>query len=158
MQYGTITDADANAAPKFRFELVRVTALRKANPEPRSTIPSAAIVSGTNTVSVIEAYASGKHVHSTTQVKISHTWLASHTGPIARSSTARGRDPRAAPPAIRSQNPAPKSAPPNTAYAITPMNRTIAAAVLIRPAVRPAPAGAGVRRAHRRRRHPSPGI
>ena len=94
---------------------MRVTALRNANPEPRSTIPSAAIVSGTKTVNVIDAYASGKHVQSTTQVKISQTWFASHTGPIACSITERGRAPRSAPPAIRSQNPAPKSAPPNTA-------------------------------------------
>ena len=93
MQYGTITDESANAAPKLRFELVRVTALRNAKPEPRSTMPRAAIVSGTNTVSVIDAYASGKHVHSTTQVKISQTWFASHTGPIECSITARGRAP-----------------------------------------------------------------
>ena len=73
MQYGTSTEDEANAAPKFRFQLVRVTALRNANPEPRSTMPSAAIVSGTKTVSVIDAYASGKHVQSTTQVKISQT-------------------------------------------------------------------------------------
>src|SRR3954468_11492954 len=115
MQNGTITDDDANAAPKFRLELVRVTVFRNANPDPRRTIPNAAIVSGTNTVKVIDAYATGKHVHSTTNVKMSQTWLASHTGPIACSMTARGRAPRSAPPAIRSQNPAPKSAPPNTA-------------------------------------------
>src|SRR5262245_52672414 len=115
MHNGTSTDEDANAAPKFRFELVLVTVLRNANPDPRSTIPNAAIVSGTNTVSVIDAYASGKHVHRTTNVKISQTWLASHPGQIACSITARGRAPRCAPPAIRSQNPAPKSAPPNTA-------------------------------------------
>ena len=54
-QNGTITDEDANAAPKFRFELVRVTVLRNANPDPRNTIPNAAIVSGTNTVNVIDA-------------------------------------------------------------------------------------------------------
>ena len=30
-------------------------------------MPSAAIVSGTNSVSVIDAYASGKQVHSTTK-------------------------------------------------------------------------------------------
>ena len=48
-------------------------------------------------------------------MKISHTWLASHTGPIEWSITSRGRSPRSAPPATRSQNPAPKSAPPKTA-------------------------------------------
>ena len=55
IQNGTITDADANAAPKLRFELVFVTVLRNAKPDPRRTIPRAAIVSGTNTVSVIDA-------------------------------------------------------------------------------------------------------
>src|SRR5262245_333545 len=151
MQHGTSTDADANAAPKFRFELVFVTVLRKANPEPRSTIPNAAMVSGTNTVSVIDAYASGKQVHNTTQVKMSQTWLASHTGPIACSITARGRAPRAAPPAIRSQNPAPKSAPPNTAYARMPMNSTTAAAVLIRRSSRRGAAWNADRTARHRR-------
>src|SRR6185369_6056563 len=151
IQNGTITDADANAAPKLRFELVFVTVLRNANPAPRSTIPSAAIVSGTNTVSVIDAYASGKHVHRTTHVKISHTWLASHTGPIACSITDRGRAPRSAPPAIRSQKPAPKSAPPNTAYAMIPMNSTTAAAVLIRRSSRRGVATGAGRTA---RRHP----
>src|SRR5687768_740398 len=42
--------------------------------------------------------------------------------------TARGRAPRAAPPATRSQNPAPKSAPANTAYALTATNNTTATA------------------------------
>ena len=43
-QYGTSTDDAAKAAPKFRLELVRVTVLRNANPEPRRTIPIAAMV------------------------------------------------------------------------------------------------------------------
>ena len=73
------------------------------------------MVSGTNRVSMIDAYADGKAVHITTKMKISQTWFASQTGPIERSMTARGRAPRRAPPAVRSQNPAPKSAPPNTA-------------------------------------------
>ena len=37
------------------------TALRNAKPDPRRTMPSAASVSGTKSVSVIDAYASGKH-------------------------------------------------------------------------------------------------
>ena len=115
MQNGTITDDDANAAPKLRSLDVRVTSLRNAKLEPRNTMPSAASDSGTNSVSVIDANASGKPVHSTTRQKISQTWLASHTGPIEWAMTARGRAPRSAPPAMRSQNPAPKSAPPNTA-------------------------------------------
>ena len=78
-------------------------------------MPNAAIVSGTNSVSMIDANASANAVHSTTRQKISQTWLASHTGPIEWSTRARGRAPRSAPPAVRSQNPAPKSAPPNSA-------------------------------------------
>ena len=54
--------------------------MRNAKLAPRNTIPKAAIVSGTNSVRVIDAYASGKQVHSTTKTKINHTWLASHTG------------------------------------------------------------------------------
>ena len=114
-QNGTSTDDDANAAPKLRWSRVRNTTLRNANDAPRRTMPSAAIVSGTNTVSVIAANTSGKPVHSTTSTKISQTWLASHTGPIEWSMIARGRSPFSAPPAVRSQNPAPKSAPPNSA-------------------------------------------
>ena len=45
----------AKAAPKVRRSRVRNTALRKAKLAPRSTMPRAAIVSGTNSVSVIEA-------------------------------------------------------------------------------------------------------
>ena len=48
-------------------------------------------------------------------MKISHTWFASHTGPIEWSITTRGRSPRSEPPAVRSQKPAPKSAPPKIA-------------------------------------------
>ena len=89
--------------------------MRNAKLAPRSTMPNAAIVSGTNSVRVIDAYASGKHVHSTTKTKISQTWFASQTGAIEWSITSRGRSPRCVPPATRSQNPAPKSAPPNMA-------------------------------------------
>ena len=53
-------------------------------------MPSAAMVSGTNRV-MMEAYASGNDVHRTTKMKISQTWLPSHTGPIERSITLRGR-------------------------------------------------------------------
>src|SRR3954471_9352782 len=61
-QYGTSTDDEANAAPKFRLSRILITALRNAKPEPRRTIPSAARVRGTNSVSVIDSYACGKHV------------------------------------------------------------------------------------------------
>ncbi len=105
----------AKIAPNTRRSDVRNRLLRNAKLAPRNTMPSATRVRGTNRVSVIDANASGNPVHSTTRAKINHTWLASHTGPIEWSMTVRGRAPRAAPPAIRSQKPAPKSAPPNTA-------------------------------------------
>src|SRR5690606_15267075 len=98
---------------------------------------------------VIDSNASGNAVQSTTREKINHTWFASHSGPIDRSMSARGRSPRSAPPATRSQNPAPKSAPARTAYALIPANSTIAPAsstdglllLLVRPV------GLGVARA-----------
>ena len=94
MQYGTSTDDVANAAPKLRWLDVRVTSLRKAKLEPRSTMPSAASESGTNSVSVIDCERLGNPVHSTTRQKISQTWLASHTGPIECAIDGRGRRPR----------------------------------------------------------------
>jgi hypothetical protein len=65
-------------------------------------------------VEVIDPNASGKAVHNMTSTKISQTWLASHTGDIARLIIARTGAPRSAPPAVRSQKPAPKSAPPSS--------------------------------------------
>jgi hypothetical protein len=115
MQNGTSTDERANAAPKMRRKLRVTTALRKAKLAPRNTMPSAAIASGTNMVSVIDWYTAGNAVQVRTKMKISHTWLASHTGPIERSTRPLGAAPCSAPPAVRSQKPAPKSAPPNSA-------------------------------------------
>ncbi|SLJ41263.1 Uncharacterised protein [Mycobacteroides abscessus subsp. abscessus] len=46
---------------------------------------------------------------------MSQTWLASQTGPMLWSISTRNRPPRRAPPAVRSQNPDPKSAPANSA-------------------------------------------
>ena len=66
-------------------------------------------------VDMIDANASENPDQSTTSTKISHTWLDSQTGPIAESISARARRPRSPSPATRVQNPAPKSAPPNTA-------------------------------------------
>ena len=66
-------------------------------------------------VEKIASNAEENPVHSTTRTKISQTWLASHTGPIAQSIRSRTRRPRPERPASRLQNPAPKSAPPNTA-------------------------------------------
>src|SRR5262245_43870645 len=131
MQYGTSTDEVANATPKLRWLETRVTSLRNAKLAPRRTMPSAARLSGTNNVRVIDANASEKPVHSTTSTKISQTWLASHTGPIAWLTTVRGRAPARVPPATRSQNPAPKSAPPNSAYAVIPTMSTNATASAI---------------------------
>ena len=64
---------------------------------------------------MMAAKAVGNAVHNTTRQKISHTWFASQTGPNERSMRPRRRRPRSFPPAARSQNPAPKSAPPKTA-------------------------------------------
>jgi len=47
------------------------------------------------------------YVHSITRQKISQTWFASHTGASVSSIRRRGSRPRRAPPAVRSQNPAP---------------------------------------------------
>ena len=90
MQNGTITDEIAKIAPKTRRSDVRTSDLRNAKLEPRSTMPSAASESGTNSVSMIDANASGNAVQSTTRQKISQTWFASHTGPIEWSMSARG--------------------------------------------------------------------
>ena len=59
---------------------------------------------------MIEPKASGKAVHITTRMKISQTWLASHTGDIELLMRARSASSRA----VRSQTPVPKSAPPST--------------------------------------------
>ena len=59
-------------------------------------------------VEKIDSNADGKPVQRTTSTKISQTWFASHTGPIAQSISARGRWPRSPPPASRLQKPAPE--------------------------------------------------
>ena len=64
---------------------------------------------------MIAAKAGGNAVQRITRSKMSQVWFASQTGPIASAMSARGRRPRAVPPARRSQKPAPKSAPPKTA-------------------------------------------
>ena len=100
-----------------------------------------------NSVEKTASNAEEKPVHRTTRTKISHTWLASQTGPMAQSINSRGRLPRRSPPASRLQNPAPKSAPPNTAYIIAPVQSTIAttSAVLTRSPPPAPPVGARVR-------------
>ena len=66
-------------------------------------------------VDMIDSKAVENAVHRTTRTKMSQTWFASHTGPIAQSTNARARSPRSSWPAVSDQKPAPKSAPPNTA-------------------------------------------
>ena len=89
-----------------------------------------------NSVEKTASKADEKPVQSTTRVKISQTWLASQTGPIAQSISSRGRLPLSPPRAKRLQSPAPKSAPAKTAYMVTPIQRTTAtasASVIRRP-------------------------
>ena len=77
----------------------------------------------------------GNAVQVTTKMKISQTWLASHTGPIERSITrAWALAPRRVRRRSGPRSPAPKSAPPNTAYATTASSRTTATAVAHRTA------------------------
>ena len=78
-------------------------------------IPIAAMNSGMYSVEKIEPNATGNAVQTITSTKISQTWLASQTGAIERWIIPRTRAPREAPPAVRSQKPAPKSAEPSTA-------------------------------------------
>ena len=104
-----------------------------------------------NSVEKIASNADEKPVHSTTSTKISQTWLASQTGPIAQSISSRGRRPRRSPPASRLQSPAPKSAPPKTAYIVAPARSTTATASALltrgspraRPAARRSPGRTG---------------
>ena len=111
---GVTTDETAKARSARRCpETVRAT-LWKANPEPRSTIPSAARLIGMKRVDMIDPKASEKAVHRTTSTKISQTWFASQTGPIDQSMSSRARSPRS-PREASAQKPAPKSAPPKSA-------------------------------------------
>ena len=94
MKNGVRSDESPNrrAARCLPFSVLAV--LWNANPEPRSTMPSAARLSGMNRVEKMEPNASENPVHSTTSTKMSHTWLASQTGPIAQSASSRARRPR----------------------------------------------------------------
>ena len=147
------TDETAKTAFAARCAAGPLATGRKANAAPRRTIPSAASVSGTNSVDMIAANAGGNAVQRITRSKISQVWFASQTGPIASAMSARGAAPRLAPPAARSQKPAPKSAPPKTAYAVRPSHRTTAVAC---SAVTAAHRVAGAVRTGSRRRSPSP--
>ena len=112
---GISTEAEANSAPSTRASLIVAAWPRSANAVPRKMIPIAARKSGICSVEKIEPNAVGKAVQTITSTKISQTWLASQTGAIERWIIPRRRPPRAAPPAVRSQKPAPKSALPSTA-------------------------------------------
>ena len=125
---GVSTDASPKSVSAKARPRARRAVWWNANPAPRNTTPSAARLSGMNRVEKIASNADEKPVQSTTNTKISHTWLASQTGPIAQSTSSRGRRPRAPPPASRLHSPAPKSAPPKTAYIVTPIRRTTATA------------------------------
>ena len=112
---GVSTLERAKAAPNSRLRVSSSTDLRNAKAAPRAMIPTAARVRGMYKVEAMAANTGGKAVHSTTSTKISHTWLASHTGPIECSIRPRWGAPARLPPASRSQTPPPKSAPPNSA-------------------------------------------
>ena len=128
MKNGVSSDERPNRRSARSRPAVRRAVLWNANPEPRRTMPKAARLSGMNSVEKIAANADEKPVQSTTMTKISQTWLASQTGPIAQSISSRGRRPRSPLPATRLQKPAPKSAPPNTAYIVAPTHNTTATA------------------------------
>ena len=112
---GISTEEKANTAPSTRASLIVAAWPRSANAIPRKITPSAARNSGIESVDMSDPNATGNAVQTITSTKISHTWLASHTGLIERWIMPRTRPPRSAPPAVRSQKPAPKSALPNTA-------------------------------------------
>ncbi len=162
MKKGVTTEESPNArSASCRFRSRRAI-LWKAKPEPRRTIPSAARLSGMNSVDITDEKATENAVQSTTSAKTSQTWFASQTGPIAQSTKARARSPRSPVPANNAQKPAPKSAPPKTAYSVAQTHSTPAAAsaALIRvPRHRVATAAAAPRsgrRAPRPRRFPRP--
>ena len=141
MKNGVRIELSPKISPAASRPRARRAVWWNANPDPRSTMPRAASVSGMNRVEKIASNAGEKPVQRTTRTKISQTWLASQTGPIAESIIWRGRRPRSPPPASRLQRPAPKSAPPKTAYIVTPTKSTTAtaSALLIRapPATTP---------------------
>lgn len=66
-QNGVSTEETAKMTPVRRCCAVRSVTLRKAKPDPRRTMPSAARPSGMYNVVVMAAKAGGKPVHSTTR-------------------------------------------------------------------------------------------
>ena len=128
MKKGVSSDARPNDDWASARRRKRPAVLWNAKPAPRKTMPTAARLSGMNSVEKIAAKADENAVQSTTSTKTSQTWLASQTGPIAQSISSRGRRPRDPLPAARLHSPAPKSAPPKTAYIVTPTQSTTATA------------------------------
>ena len=80
MKNGVISEEAAKVAPVNCRTRIRWAVCRKANPTPRSTIPSRERLSGTNSAVMMAANAGGYAVHSSTRMKTSHTWLASRPG------------------------------------------------------------------------------
>src|SRR5215212_3007365 len=83
-QNGMSTEESANSAPSPRASRIVAAWPRIAKAAPRKMIPSAARKSGIERVEKMDPKATGNAVHTITSTKISHTWLASHTGLIER--------------------------------------------------------------------------
>jgi hypothetical protein len=73
MKNGVSRDERPNRRCATSLPLSVRAVLWNANPEPRSTIPSAARLSGMNKVGKMDPKASGNPVQSTTRTKISQT-------------------------------------------------------------------------------------
>ena len=112
---GMSTEEKAKMAPRKRASRIVAAWPRRAKAAPRKMIPSAARKRGMERVENIDPKATGNAVQMITSTKMSQTWLASHTGLIERWIIPRTAPPRRVPPAVRSQKPPPKSAPPSTA-------------------------------------------
>ena len=80
---GVRTDDTPKITPTRRSSRDRVAQPRSAYIVPRRMIPTAAMKNGTYSVDMIAPKASGYTVQAITSTKISQTWLASQTGPIA---------------------------------------------------------------------------
>ncbi len=71
MKNGVISEEVAKVAPVSRCIGSRCAVCRKANPTPRSTMPSRDRLSGTNSAVMMAANAGGNAVHSSTRMKTS---------------------------------------------------------------------------------------
>ena len=112
---GAMMLAPPNIAPQRESGPIASRAwARKANAAPRSTMPTMAMVSGRLRARARAAKVTGNAVKSPTIMKISQTWFASQTGPMAPAIACRWRAARG-PLARMSHTPPPKSAPARTA-------------------------------------------